>query len=385
MERLRRLRRVLRLALDVIPLLRESLDVTLQLFLGRTLGGGAHDHADARGQHLLEDLLQAGTLGVRKLAADAVHRVAGDVHEVAAGQRHLAREASTLVSDRVLRDLHEHLVPRLECVLNLARLVGTHFGCGPVDLTRIEHSVARATDIDECCFHAREHVLHTTDVDIADQRHVFVPGDVVLNEDVVLEHTDLYAVVLRAHEHLAVNRLATCLELALSHGHAAATRVAAFATTRTLRGETGRSLNLLRFGDRLLLFYFLDDLVFALIIPSTTVALATILLAALAILAAAAATRAATTARGASARVLLVVARVSLDLFTLSSARHLPFRDRRQVGSEEEEGAVGDDLWDARVTLRLRLFGCVRLRLVLSRFLSRVSLRRFGRGRFDLG
>src|SRR5690606_29836582 len=99
---------------------------------------------------------EARALGVGQLAADAVHRTAGHVHEVAAGQADLARQAGTLVTHRVLGDLHEHAVAGLERELDLAslilfaaRLFGGRGGGLPVDLARVEHRVAAATDVDE--------------------------------------------------------------------------------------------------------------------------------------------------------------------------------------------------------------------------------------------
>ena len=122
----------------------------------------------------------------------------GHVHEVAAGQRDLAREAGALVADRVLRDLHEDLVARLQRELDAARLVllAVLGGGLPVDLAGVEHGVAAATDVDERGLHARQHVLHAAEVDVADERRVLVARDVVLDEHAVLEHADLDPVAL---------------------------------------------------------------------------------------------------------------------------------------------------------------------------------------------
>ncbi len=79
------------------------LHVAGQLVLGGALGGGADDDARRFREHLLEDLLEAGALGVGELAGDAVHRTARHVHEVAARQRDLAGEAGALVPDGILR------------------------------------------------------------------------------------------------------------------------------------------------------------------------------------------------------------------------------------------------------------------------------------------
>ena len=62
---------------------------------------------------LLQDRLQAGTLGVGQLAADPGHRAIGHVDQVAPRQRHLSREARALVTDRVLGDLDEYRVAGL--------------------------------------------------------------------------------------------------------------------------------------------------------------------------------------------------------------------------------------------------------------------------------
>ena len=208
---------------------------------------------DVVGQHLLEDLLQARALGVGELAADAVHRAVRHVHEVAAGQRDLAREAGALVADRVLRDLHEHAVARLQRELDAAGLVllAVLGGGVPVDLARVEHGVAAAADVDEGGLHARQHVLHAAEVDVADERRVLVAGDVVLDEHAVLEHADLDAAALLAHDHRAVDRLAAGEELGLGDHRAATTGVATVAAALLLRLESRRALDLLRLGDEL--------------------------------------------------------------------------------------------------------------------------------------
>ena len=65
----------------------------------------------------------------------------------------------------------------------------------PVDLTGVEHGVAALADVDEGRLHRGQHVLHATEVDVADQRGLRLAGDVVLDEDLVLEHGDLGQVV----------------------------------------------------------------------------------------------------------------------------------------------------------------------------------------------
>ena len=166
-----------RLVLDALPLLGEALDVGLQLGLRGALGGSAHDDAGVVGNDLLEDLLQPGALGVGQLAADAGHRTVRHVHEVAARQRHLRGEPGALVPDRILGDLHEHRLPAAQRVLDAAGLVLLQPGGVPVDLTGVEHGVAALADVDERRLHARQHVLHPAEVDVAGHRRGAGVGD----------------------------------------------------------------------------------------------------------------------------------------------------------------------------------------------------------------
>src|SRR5690606_4222317 len=165
-------------------------------------------------------------------------------------ERDLAREARALVAHGILRDLHEDLVAGLQRELDAAGLVARLDGV-PVDLARVEHGVAAAPDVDERRLHARQHVLHAAEVDVADERRVLRAGDVVLDEHAVLEHADLRAVLLRAHDHLAVDRLAAGEELGLRHDSAAAPRLATVAAALLLRLEARGSLDALRLGDDL--------------------------------------------------------------------------------------------------------------------------------------
>src|SRR5690606_11618009 len=210
----------------------------------------ADDDAGVLGQHLLEDLLETRALGVRQLARDAVHGSAGHVDQVAAGQRDLARQASALVAHGILRDLHEDLVTLLEGELDATRLVA-RLDRIPVDLARVEHGVAAAADVDERGLHRRKHVLHATQVDVADERRLLRASDVVLHQHAVLEDADLRAALLRAHDHLTVDGLAAREELGFGHDASATARVAAVAATLLLRLQTRGALDALRLGDDL--------------------------------------------------------------------------------------------------------------------------------------
>ena len=216
-------------------------DVALELLLARTLGRGADDDAGVLGRDPLEDRLEPGALGVGQLAADAGHPAVGHVDQVAAGQADLAGEPRALVADRVLGDLHEDRLAGLERLLDrggraleAARVV--------VDLAGVEHGVAALADVDERRLHARQHVLHLAEVDVAGVRRRAGLGDVVLDQDVVLEHGDLGAVAGLAHDHDPVDGLAAGEELGLGEDRRAAPALlAALAATLPLGLEAGRA------------------------------------------------------------------------------------------------------------------------------------------------
>src|SRR6478736_5317032 len=144
----------LRLLLDRLPLRLQAGDVGAQLLLRGPLGGRAHDDAGGVGDDLAQDLLQAGPLGLRQLAADAGHAAARHVHQVPAGQGDLRRQARALVADRVLGDLDEHGVAGLERLLDAAGLAALDAPGVPVDLAGVEHGVAALAHVDERGLHA---------------------------------------------------------------------------------------------------------------------------------------------------------------------------------------------------------------------------------------
>ena len=226
--------------LDLGPLLGQPLDVLRQLVLAGPLSRGAHDHPGLVGDDGLEDALEPGALGVGQLAADAGHRVAGDEDEVAAGQRHLAGQPGALVAHRVLGHLDEHGVAGLQRHLDPARLP-VHAGGVPVDLTGIQDGVAALADVDERGLHAGQHVLHPAEVDVADHRGVRLVGDVVLDQDGVLEHRDLGAAGALAHHHRALHALAAGQELGLGDGRLAPAGVAPVPAALLLGLEPGRA------------------------------------------------------------------------------------------------------------------------------------------------
>ena len=169
----------------------------------------------------------------------------GHVDQEPAGQADLAGQPGALVADRVLGDLDEDGLARGQHRLDLARLAVLVAERGPVDLAGVEHRVAALADVDERRLHRGQHVLHPAEVDVADQRGLRLAGDVVLDEDLVLEHADLGEVLALADDHDPVDRLAAGEELGLADDRrAAAAGLAALAAALLLGLEPGGA------GDR---------------------------------------------------------------------------------------------------------------------------------------
>ena len=175
------------LLLDVLPARLEPLDVAGQLVLAGALGRGPHDDAGGVRDDLLEERLEAVALGVGELAGDAAGGAVRHVDEEPAGQADLAGQPGALVPDRVLGDLDQDGLAGGQHRLDLAGLAVLVAERGPVDLAGVQHRVAALADVDERRLHGGQHVLDAAEVDVADQRGLGLAGDVVLDEDLVLE------------------------------------------------------------------------------------------------------------------------------------------------------------------------------------------------------
>ena len=157
------------LLVEPFPLFSETRYVVSDLLFRRTLCGSPDDDARPLGQRVLQELLKTRALAIGKATTDAGHRSTRHVHEVASGQRNLARQAGTFVSDRVLGHLHEDRITGLHGQFDALRLT---FKSGriPVDFTGIQHRVAATTDVDKRRFHRGQNVLHAAEVDVAHHR-----------------------------------------------------------------------------------------------------------------------------------------------------------------------------------------------------------------------
>ena len=162
--------------------------------LGGVLGGGAHDQAVLGGLDPVEDVAQALAHVVGQALGDAVRLRVGDQHHEPAGQRHLLGQPGALGADRVLGDLaDDQLLGRSICSMRrLAALLDDVLGV-VLHVAAVQHGVLRRADVDERGLHARQHVLHLAEVDVAVDLADVVgrPADVVLDEVATLEHGHL--------------------------------------------------------------------------------------------------------------------------------------------------------------------------------------------------
>ena len=228
------------LLLNLFPLRTQTVNVVGQLLLRSTLRRGTNNHASTLGQLVLQNLLQTRTLGVGQLTGNTGHRTTRHIHQEATGQGNLASQAGTLVTNRVLGDLHQNRIAGLQGVLNLAGRT-VQAGDIPVDLARVQHSVAAASNVNERSFHGGQNVLNLTQVHVANQGILLSLRHEVLSQHAVLKHANLDAAVLLTNQHLTVHGLAASQELSLSHNVAAAAQGTGLAAAHTLSLQAGRT------------------------------------------------------------------------------------------------------------------------------------------------
>src|SRR5215472_2626445 len=108
------------LLLDLVPGLPQKLDVQPNFVVRRSARRGAHDEstriAAACFTHQppqARTIFRAGNLPRN---ADVINR--GHVHQEAPGQRYVACDSRTLLAQGFLRDLHHHVLPRLQHLRN---------------------------------------------------------------------------------------------------------------------------------------------------------------------------------------------------------------------------------------------------------------------------
>src|SRR4051812_22337576 len=191
---------LLRLLLDVVPDVEQAAEVGLERLLGRALGRGAHDHPMLRRLDPLEQRLEPLARIVAEPAADPLEVLVRRQHEIPAGERQVRREARALAAHRVLGHLHHDRLARLQELLDPRRRTLDVFRA-VVDLAGVQDAVPAPADVDERGLHPRKHVLDAPEIDVADHGGGAGARDVVLDEHVLFEHSDLVALAVLRDGH----------------------------------------------------------------------------------------------------------------------------------------------------------------------------------------
>ena len=117
--------------------------------------------------------------------------------------------------NRILGHLDQHRVTGFQGEFNALGL-SVKTGSVPIDFARVQHGVASPTDINERSFHAGQHVLNTTQIDIADHGRGCTLGHVVLNQHPIFENSDLDPIITLTYHHDALERLTSSEEFGLT-------------------------------------------------------------------------------------------------------------------------------------------------------------------------
>ncbi len=199
------------------PGLLETRHVRSQVALAGAGRSGSDDDPGVVRPDGADDAPQAFPLVVGQPAADATHVGGGSQDQVAAREADLVGEPGSLVAHRVLHDLHHEVVAGFERLLDprpafaeLLRVV--------LDVAGVENPVLALSEVDERRLHARQHVAHLAQIDVADQRLLVGAGHVVLDEHRALEDDDLCLVGQGPHQHLLALRLRRGDQLELGPG-----------------------------------------------------------------------------------------------------------------------------------------------------------------------
>src|SRR4029453_12869977 len=193
--------------LDVVPDLGQVADVGLQVRVAGALAGGADDEAEVARPDALHDLPQPPPLAVGVDAPGDAHALRpGRQHQVAPRDRDVRGDARALGTDRLLRDLHQDLLPFLQqradvggrdaavaapAAATAALAVLALDALDVLDVVaRVEEGGLLEADVDEGGLHAGEDARHAPLHDVL--HHVAGAGalDVEVGELALLEDRD---------------------------------------------------------------------------------------------------------------------------------------------------------------------------------------------------
>ena len=177
--------------------------IGLEIGLGGVLRRGSNDQPVLLRLDPIEDVAQPLACVVLEALGDPVRLGVRNQHHESARQRHLLGQASPLDADRILRDLtHDHLTC-LQYVFDACATLGEDVFGVVLNVAAVEHGVLRRRDVDERRFHAGEHVLDPSEIDVAVNLADIVgrPADVMLDQVAALQDGDLGHARTDLHAH----------------------------------------------------------------------------------------------------------------------------------------------------------------------------------------
>ncbi len=150
-------------------------ELTLEVLALGAVRRGAHDRAAALQVEPLDLLAQALALRVVEALGDTHTLTGGRVDHVAPGDRQVHRKARALRLERVLDDLDDDLLSRLEDVADplapvLAAAAAWDLDARQHDLVDVQEAVLLQADVDERRLEPVEHVVDAALVDVAGDR-----------------------------------------------------------------------------------------------------------------------------------------------------------------------------------------------------------------------
>jgi hypothetical protein len=177
---------VLRAALEHLVELVQVVDLALEVVLLGALRGGADYQPAGAVVGLVEQLAQPVALLVGKAPGDPDAAALGHVDEIAAGDRELHRQPRALRLQRVLHDLHQDLLARLDQLVDATALPAAAarslLAARQDDLVDVKEAVSLQPDVDERRLHAGQDVVDHALVDVADDRALAAALDVELGD-----------------------------------------------------------------------------------------------------------------------------------------------------------------------------------------------------------
>ena len=156
------------------PQAQQKFEIVRERVLAGAFGRGTGDHAKLRTQALVQagdDILEPMPLVLfLDTRRHARMRLERQQHQIARRHRQQGRQPGALGAERILENLHEHVLALAQQLAD--RRLHQRLTAGVLRRHHVGHVQERGAlqpDLDEGRLHARQHTLHPALVDVADQ------------------------------------------------------------------------------------------------------------------------------------------------------------------------------------------------------------------------